>query len=576
MSEMNFQTQNEQFRGLIGNGISYNIPPFQRDYSWGVQEWEDLWLDILETIREGGESAHYMGYLVLQSTGEQTRNVIDGQQRLTTLSLIVLAALKNLQRLVDAGVEPENNRLRMEQIRQTYIGYVDPVTLTTHSKLTLNRNNDNYYQTYIVELRALPQRGFNASEMALRRAFEWFDGKLGEHIRNKMNQGPELASFVERMSIRLFFTVITVTDELNAYKVFETLNARGVQLSATDLLKNYLFSVLHREKVHERELDRLDERWAAIIDRLGSERFPAYLRVHWNSRNRTRVRETDLFKTIQRVVTGRVEVASLLNELEEDLETYLALTTGDASGFSPSARTSIQELTLFKVRQPFSLLLAAKRTLPDADFADLLRACVIVSFRYNIIGSLATGDQETAYSLVIRRLIDGEITRGSQAIAGLTSVYPDDDAFRVTFADKSIRTGQGGNRKMVRYVLAKIEGQVSGRALDADDDRWSVEHVLPQHPTTGWVMFDDRTFDQYVYRLGNMIPMETGRNRDMGDAEYDIKRGAHLTSSFGMTRHLAETYEEWTPSRIDQFQSWMANQAVAIWRISQLSDGRAG
>ena len=98
MSATNFKTENNTYRKLIGNGLTYSIPRFQRDYSWTDVEWEDLWTDILGTIQEGGESAHYMGYLVLQSQDEKSFDVIDGQQRLTTLTLIVLAALKNLNR----------------------------------------------------------------------------------------------------------------------------------------------------------------------------------------------------------------------------------------------------------------------------------------------------------------------------------------------------------------------------------------------------------------------------------------------------------------------------------------------
>ena len=273
MSATNFNTKNDTYRKLMGNGLTYRIPRFQRDYSWGEDEWDDLWQDILGTIVEGGEPAHYMGYLVLQSADDRIFDVIDGQQRLTTLSIIVLAALKNLQRLIDEGKDPDRTRQRLDQLRQTYIGYLDPVTLVPRSKLTLNRNNDNYYQTYLVPLAEhLPQRRIRASEPGLRRSFEWFDRRVRDYIKAKPSAdvGMIIAQLIESMSDRLFFTVITVTDELNAYKVFETLNARGVRLSATDLLKNYLFSVLHRQREHEHELKNLEDRWN-MVGRLGSE-----------------------------------------------------------------------------------------------------------------------------------------------------------------------------------------------------------------------------------------------------------------------------------------------------------------
>ena len=98
MSAINFNTSNQTYRQLIGNGMQYHVPRFQRDYSWTDEEWEELWADIQDTMSPDGEPAHYMGYLVLQSNNQKNFYVIDGQQRLTTLSILALAVLKNLER----------------------------------------------------------------------------------------------------------------------------------------------------------------------------------------------------------------------------------------------------------------------------------------------------------------------------------------------------------------------------------------------------------------------------------------------------------------------------------------------
>ena len=87
-----FNTTNNTFRQLMGNGLSYRVPLFQRDYSWGPDEWDDLWQDIVALFEADPEPAHYMGYLVLQSTDNREFDIIDGQQRMTTLSLLMLAA----------------------------------------------------------------------------------------------------------------------------------------------------------------------------------------------------------------------------------------------------------------------------------------------------------------------------------------------------------------------------------------------------------------------------------------------------------------------------------------------------
>ncbi|MFN8592331.1 MAG: DUF262 domain-containing HNH endonuclease family protein [Thermomicrobiales bacterium] len=571
----NFNTRNDTFRKLMGNGLSYHIPRFQRDYSWTEEEWEDLWLDILGTVRPGGEPAHYMGYLVLQTQDERRFDVIDGQQRLTTLSLLVLAVLKNLQRLVDNGVESENNRRRLEQIRQSYIGFLDPVTLVPRSKLTLNRNNDAYYQTYLVPLTSpLPQRGFRASEHLLRKAFEWFDGRVRELITAEGgDQGVALATFVEAMSDRLFFTVITVTDELNAYKVFETLNARGVRLSATDLLKNYLFSVLDRDPRHPHELESLELRWEALVGRLGAESFPEFLRAHWRSRQ-SPVRQSELFKTIRSHVSTPEHVFMLMREMEEDLDVYLALTRPENSDWSREWKDLVSSLRLFNVRQPFPLLLLAKRRLDDREFEQVLRATVVVSFRYNVIGDRSPGDQESLYNAVMRRILDSDRITAGEIIAGLAPIYPGDAEFREAFAAKSIRSTVARNPRIIRYILCKMEKHLSGNDIDFESNTLSIEHVFPRNAEHGWEAFPERDPESLAFRLGNMTLLEAGKNRDIGNADYASKREVYAESAFAITREIAEQNDEWTPERIERRQRWMAAQATTLWRIDQL--GGAG
>lgn len=571
MAATNFNTHNDTYRKLMGNGLTYRVPRFQRDYSWGEEEWDDLWQDILGTIKEGGEPAHYMGYLVLQSTDDKIFDVIDGQQRMTTLSVIVLAGLRQLKRLLDEGKDIDRTKQRLEQLRQTYVGYLDPVTLVPQSKLTLNRNNNNYYQTYLVPLADhLPQRGFKASEHSLRKAFEWFERRVRDYVKGHADPGMAVAQLIDTMSDRLFFTVITVTDELNAYKVFETLNARGVRLSATDLLKNYLFSVLHREGRHEHELKALDDRWEQIVGRLGAESFPDFLRVHWISR-RNFVRQADLFKTIRGQIAGPDAVFNLLSGMEEDMDSYLALTSPEASNWPPKLKEYASTLRMFSVRQPVPLLLAARRSQDNAEFESLLRAIVMISFRYNVIGNLQTSEQERTYHAEAERISKGEHKNVGEILEGLRIVYPNDDSFRAAFAEKAIGTTQARNRRIVRYILCELERQKSGTDLDFDSDTLSLEHICPTSPQDGWANFSDEEIEALSPRLGNMTLLQSSQNKNLGNAEYSVKRPVYAASQFVLTREVAEQNADWTPDRINARQSQLANLVTAIWRVSQLS-----
>ncbi len=412
---MNFNTTNNTFRQLMGNGLSYRVPKFQRDYSWGLDEWDDLWQDIVALFGEDPEPAHYMGYLVLQSSDNRSFDIIDGQQRMTTLSLLMLAAVAHLVDLAPPGDPNDPQNRRAEQLRSNYIGYLDPVSLVSRSKLTLNRHNDRFYQNYLVPLERLPQRGLNASEHLVRRAFIWFK----EHIKERSgNDGESVARFVDVAVDKLFFTIITVTDELNAFKVFETLNARGVRLSATDLLKNYLFSVVSRGNPHESEISNLEDRWEGIVGLLGSESFPEFLRVFWNSRNRL-VRKADLFKVFRNAICDRSKAFELIRDIDRSARVYAALRSPEEDSWTPDERASLAQLQMFNVRQPLALLLAALERFAENDrvgFGRLLQAVAVVSFRYNVICSRQSNEQEVVYNQIARGISVGRVNSTAVAV----------------------------------------------------------------------------------------------------------------------------------------------------------------
>ena len=127
---------------IIGNGKTYTVPPYQRDYSWKQDQWEDLWNDILAIESTGG--VHYMGSIVLQNMGDKRYHVIDGQRRFSTLTLIVLAVINQLNLLIAQGNDPESNQERVQLLQKKFIGDKDPGPLTYSSKLKLNENNDSF------------------------------------------------------------------------------------------------------------------------------------------------------------------------------------------------------------------------------------------------------------------------------------------------------------------------------------------------------------------------------------------------------------------------------------------------
>lgn len=279
------------FGSLIRSGMKFIIPKFQRDYSWDSEQWDDLWADIETMLNEGTD--HYMGYLVLQTSNTKSTIIIDGQQRFTTITLIILSAIKSIQKLANKGLEVDDNKKRIETLMSTYVGHIDPISLEYDNILILNRNNNAYYKDYIVKLGDLKLRNTSYTEKLMKKCFEWFEQK----INGKYSTGREYAQFIETIVENLYFTIIKVNDEMNAFRVFETLNARGVQLSSADLLKNYLFSLVDNTSEHPERVNILEEKWTKLTTNVRAEKLPDFIRYYWNSKNKT-VRSNDLFKVI--------------------------------------------------------------------------------------------------------------------------------------------------------------------------------------------------------------------------------------------------------------------------------------
>ncbi len=573
---MNLSTANENFRQLVGHNVTYCIPPFQRDYSWNEENWEELWFDIMAMYSEesDAETEHYMGYLVLQSTqGDRSSLVIDGQQRITTISIIILSALRHLQSLISRDIDSEKNTQREKVLRESYIGYIDPITLGSKSKLTLNKHNDRFYQTYIAaNASQIPQRGLKASEHLLRKSYEWYSARMEARFGFIESSGAEITAFIDSLVDKLFFTVITVTDELNAFKVFETLNARGVKLSSTDLLKNYLFSVLSSDDPHDSTMSALEESWEHITGLLSSESFPELLRVFWNSKNKL-VRKKELFKTIQKSIDTKEKAFGLVRDLEYNSEIYANIRDTSSDVWNADERESLNQLSMFGVKQPVAMLMSAYRKFYDGDrstFTRVLNAISVISFRYNVICSLPPQDQEGLYSSVAIKIENGEIDTYTKVIHALKEIYPDDDHFKGAFASKQLKTTNNRNQKVVQYILKKLEEHISGTPIDLSTNRFNVEHVLPQKVTSGWSEFSDIKHSQSVYRLANMVLLEKSINQSIGNEGFSSKKSGLAESTVTIANYIGENYDEWTPSIIDTRQRYLANQAKSIWKINDL------
>ncbi len=567
-------TDTANFSDIIGNGKIYRVPLYQRDYSWEEEHWDDLWQDIIN-LQTNSNQYHYMGAIVLQDGGnEKEFFIIDGQQRLVTLSIIAIAVIARIKQLQESGIEADENEERISLLRNDFLGRKNPGSLFYSSKLFLNKNNDNFYQSNLLQFRKpINPRTLNDSDKLLWQAYNYFLTKLSE--LEFLKTGRDFSDFLtETVARQLLFIQINVEDEINAYTVFETLNARGVELTSTDLLKNYLFSLIKSES----DLEHIQKQWEKISDTVSIKKLPEFLRIYINSKEKL-IRKDGLFKSIKNRFQGiklgerENEVIQLLDELEKFSAVYQALSDPSHELWriddicAKDIRKAIKIIDLFKVKQLYPLLFSAYQkfysTNPDK-FYKVLNICLIISFRYNIIGGKNPNELEKTYNEAAIQLNNGTIKSPQQVFQVLKRVYVENDIFINDFTYKTIKTSSG--KRLIRYILFELEGNISQHYYDFDDDLGTIEHILPENPSEIWKdNFPPKEWENNVYRLGNYTLLEQSINREIKNKGYAEKQPFYQKSQYQLTQDIQVL--EWTKNSLQNRQEKMAKIASAVWCI---------
>ncbi len=504
-----------------------------------------------------------MGAVVVRAETDRRFLIIDGQQRIATLSILGLAIIHVLNNLPVVSNQLENEE-RAKELRKLYIGEKDPASLTEISKLSLNNVDDGFFKDYLVQLRTPTNiRSLPKSNRLLWECFLYFVRKISGESFAKDGFGlAEMLS--EVVARRLMFILITVEDDISAYTVFETLNARGLELTVTDLLKNYLFSRLNAPT----DLESAQRRWQRLVGTVRQEKFGEFLRYHYLTKHR-QIRSGRLFKIVRDEVKTSADVLELITELEGRSELFDAF--GDSNHTywidKPEAKPYIRELVLFGVRQMTPLLFAIFERFPLSESVRVMKFVSSVSFRYTIISGLNPNELEPVYHEAAKAVLDGKSTSAKQVFDSLRSIYVVDDKFEADFAQRIISTS-GRRKKVAKYILTKIESLISSQDIDFETNPGTIEHILPENPTDEWEESIPRDkWDEATYRLGNLTVLKASDNRDVANKTFAEKSKVYESSEYSMTRAILEMApEEWTLPLLDKRQQIMAKLAKSIWR----------
>ncbi len=561
----NFTAETKSFKDLFMSDSVYVIPPYQRDYSWNNDnsEWEDLWTDIISN-----DAKHYVGFIVLkEQENAKEFEIIDGQQRLATISLIILSALNILRDYISDThhIDKVLETRRLQLLKSDYIGREDPVSLAFYNKLKLNKLNDPFFQ-YLCRSKTENETALFSGKKAksnklLEVAFNFFRKKITTEITDI--NGENISKFLEKITQKVFFTVLYVNTDANAYTLFETLNARGMKLAAVDLLKNFLYSKVSSNQTH---LEEMQKNWQEISSHVKEGDLNKFIRTDWGSRNDL-VEDRKLYNVISKQILNDKDAFNYVKELK-DSSVYFSLLQNPQdscwkqNAFNHAVCSNLQDLQQLQLKQIYGILIAYLKNIGHHDFHTLVKWAENISFRFNTISSLDAKEQEKVYNEIAIKISAKEINNLTDIKKHLKRIYVKKDDFLLKFSNAEIK-----RTTTIKYILNKLNKKMNGSSLNLDD--YTVEHILSKNKNSDWEMFTEP--EDFVWRLGNLTLLDKKTNKDLDNKPFLEKKVTYQTDINPITNSLAE-YNHWRKEDINYRQSYFANLAESIWSIAEMEE----
>ena len=549
------------FTKIINGTTQFVIPVFQRDYTWDAEtQCAQLWRDVLRAARTGGERGHFLGSVVYIATGDSLAGftrwmLIDGQQRLTTLTLLLAALRDHIHDIQWTGGENDPTPKRIDAY---FLKNVQEEG-DREQKLVLRRHDQATLRA-ILDRKELPK-------------------DPSEHLRDNYNFFREQLSAADPADVyrgvgRLVIVDVALDRQTDDPQlIFESLNSTGVDLSQSDLIRNFILM-----RLPEKEQTELYEAYWSKIEALfqGAEwTFDAFARDYVALKTQASKQEkaSEIYYAFREIFPTLIQQSGSLQQALTDMmrhaRHYAAFSIGrDVTGERGRALAEIRrhvDVPAILVMQ----LLECRDHLNVLSEDDLLEALALIE------------------SYTVRRAIGGYQTRGYWQIFanlayGIGATKPLDD-LKVALArqhenyrfpsdtefERTLKEGDLYGLRICRHLLEGLENY--GTKEPTDTSSYSIEHILPQNERLrrGWreMLGEDWKEIQktWVHRLGNLTL--TGYNSTYSDRDFDEKKtieGGFSDSSVRLNKFVREQ-QVWTPKEMTKRTNDLASRALKVW-----------
>lgn len=572
------QPQESAFFDLVGGDSVLSIPLFQRPYRWSERHLDWL-LDDIAAIKDGAAKSCFLGVIVCVSRGALPGRaipweIVDGQQRLTSLYLLLLAAAdvaaRNGSYAWAAGVIGSyllvrplaDNRTNTKlvpsfadraQFKKIWDNLMSIAPLATHPTILANPPR--------------PPAPSGGEDGALLKQFVRMKRKIGKIYDEQGQEAVE--RLVQIATGSLSVVSISLRDPLVAPKIFERLNNRAELVTVADLVRNEVFASAsddptRAEQVFSNQWEPFSGIFSQIEKGLEKFLFPYGLIINRG------VTKADLFATIRSHWKSLPSPEAVINDMRRYTGCFLALEL-DKRDLTLPDELCVRLTRLHKMGHPSSIYAFVMRlasavsdsALDSATAAEVLDVIECFLFRRAICGIEPTG-LHAVFKGLWPELDEGEGAPGvsaqtvREAISSKPTVaWPSNEEFA-----KAIQTGDLYHRKIVKYALREYEVSAEG---ESPLDDFQVEHICPQELTPSWDSLFGERHKELLHTWANMIPLTGRMNINSGQDDFEIKQREYENSIFATARGIASEYVSWTPVEVEARAAKIAAWAMNRW-----------
>lgn len=524
--------------GALFSNSTFEVPQYQREYSWLDEQVQEFWKDLQGSL---GADTYFLGLIILTDE-EKRKHVVDGQQRLITLSLLAAA-------LYHEAIARGRTALA-DRISANFLKSIDYETDHIEPRIRLSDPVDDETFQYILEQGRSPSKMFGQESVSARivDSYNYIQDSLQKDL--KQDSFKRLGVWADFLNYRVYFAVFVHPDSSSAYQVFEVINTRGKELTTADLLKNHLLS-----QTPAAQRQSMYERWKAVADQFdtdGSNNFVQYIR-HVVTVQDGHVLPKDLFSFL----AGRLRNQKrpphspdeLMDILQRDLSLYLQMIDPSLGGPADSEMLAVfaalNSLGVIAVRP----ILIATFSTPNA--IDGMRYVLRLVVRRIVLGSLGTGNVERRFGEAARHVRE----EGTWEV--LRSDLRDLDPTIDDFVDQIRR------RSFNKSVLTFLRRSVVQQTM-TPDVVGSLHFICPRQ-ADDWPGMDEEARAYWSSTLGNSF-LSTIARRPANTSTWPAFKERMLdTAVEGEFVGVLEEAETWDAEAIAHVGDVIADVAADVW-----------